>query len=47
MSKINKETGNPQINTARDSFNGKVEKLSLLGKSKKVQWGGMRRYRNI
>ena len=47
MSKVSKETGNPQINTARDSFNDNVQKLSLLGKTKKVQWDGMRRYRNI
>ena len=47
MSKVSKETGNPQINTVRDSFNDNVQKLTLLGKTKKVQWGGMRRYRNI
>ena len=47
MSKVNKETGNPQINTTRDSFNDNVQKLSILGKTKKVQWGDMRRYRTI
>jgi hypothetical protein len=47
MLKVNKETGNPQINTTRDSFNDNVQKLSILGKTKKVQWGGMRRYRTI
>ena len=47
MSKVSKETGNPQINTARDSFNGNVKKMSMLGKSKKVQWDDMRRYRTI
>ena len=47
MPKISKETGNPQINTTRDSFNDNVQKLSILGKTKKVQWGDMRRYRTI
>ena len=47
MSKVSKETGNPQINTVRDSFNDNVQKLTLLGKTKKVQWGDMRRYRTI
>ena len=47
MSKVNKETGNPQINTTRDSFNDNVQKLSILGKTKKVQWDDMRRYRTI
>lgn len=47
MSDVNKQNGNPQINDTRNAFNGKVEKLNLLGKSKKVQWGGMRRYRTI
>jgi len=47
MSDIIKQNGNAQINDTRNAFNGKVEKLSLLGKSKKVQWSGMRRYRNI
>jgi len=47
MSDISKQSVNAQINDTRNAYNGKVEKLSLLGKSKKVQWGGMRRYRNI
>ena len=47
MSDISKQSGNSQINDTRNAFNDKVEKLSLLGKSKKVQWSGMRRYRNI
>ena len=47
MSKVSKETGNPQINTTRDSFNDNVQKLSILGKTKKVPWGDMRRDRTI
>jgi len=47
MSKVNKETGNPHTNETRDSFNGNVKKMSMLGKSKKVQWSDMRRYRTI
>lgn len=41
------QNGNTQINSERNNFNRKVSVLSILGKSKKVQWDGRRRYRNI
>jgi len=39
--------GNNQINNTRESFNEKVSKLSILGKTKKVQWEDKRRFRSI
>jgi|TARA_B110000977_G_scaffold179125_1_gene237421 hypothetical protein len=44
----NKQTnGNTQLNSERGSFNERVSKMSLLGKSKKVQWDSKRRNRTI
>ena len=37
----------PQLNQARDDFNNRVEKKSVLGKSKKIIWTYKRRYGNI
>ena len=42
-----KNNGNSQLNNTRESFNEKVSKLSILGKTKKVQWENKRRYRSI
>jgi hypothetical protein len=42
-----KNNGNQQINNTRESFNEKVSKLSILGKSKKIQWEDKRRFRSI
>jgi hypothetical protein len=39
--------GNPHTNETRNDLNNKISKLSLLGKSKKVQWSNKRRFRNI
>jgi hypothetical protein len=39
--------GNQQINHTRESFNEKVSKLSILGKSKKIKWDDKRRFRSI
>ena len=39
--------GQSQINSARNSFNSNVSRLSMLGKTKKVQWDGKRRNRSI
>jgi hypothetical protein len=39
--------GNPHTNETRNNLNNKIYKLSLLGKSKKVQWSNKRRFRNI
>jgi len=41
------KNGNPHTNETRNSLNDKISKLSLLGKSKKVQWSNKRRFRNI
>ncbi len=37
----------PQLNQARDDFNNRVEKKSVLGRSKKIIWTYKRRYGNI
>ena len=39
--------GQTQVNSARESFNSKVSRLSMLGKSKKVAWDSARRNRSI
>ena len=39
--------GNPHTQETRNSFNQKVAKLAMLGRSKKVLWSDKRRYRNI
>ena len=41
------QNGNTQINSERNNFNRKVSVLSILGKTKKVQWDAKRRYQNI
>ena len=47
MESRQQSNGNTQLNGARDSFNSKVSKLSILGSSKKVQWDDRRRNRSI
>lgn len=39
--------GNTQLNIDRNSFNVRVSRFSMLGKTKKVQWSDRRRHRNI
>ncbi len=39
--------GQTQVNSARETFNAKVSRLSMLGKSKKVAWDNSRRNRSI
>lgn len=39
--------GNEQINSSKDSHNQRVEKMTYLGKSKKVTWNKMRRNKSI
>jgi len=41
------QNGNTQLNTDRNAFNQKVSKLAMLGQTKKVQWSGRRRWRNV
>ena len=37
----------PQLNQVREDFNNRVEKKSILGKSKKIIWTYKRRYGKI
>lgn len=39
--------GNTQLNKEREFFNDRVNRFSVLGKTKKVQWDACRRHRNI
>lgn len=41
------KNGNNQLNSERESFNDRVEKKAMLGKSKKVAWDKKRRNRTI
>ena len=47
MQKSEQTNGNTQLNTERDQLNKRISKFSMLSKSKKVQWDGMRRHRTI
>jgi hypothetical protein len=39
--------GQTQVNSTRETFNAKVSRLSMLGRSKKVAWDNVRRNRSI
>ncbi len=41
------QNGNTQLNQDRNAFNQKVSRLSMLGRTKKVQWSNRRRWRNV
>lgn len=41
------QNGNTQLNQDRNAFNQKVSRLSILGRTKKVQWSNRRRWRNV
>ena len=47
MALSDQQNGNTQLNNERSNFNRKVSVLSILGRTKKVQWDGRRRYRTI
>ena len=47
MNTSDQTNGNTQLNTERNQLNRRVSKLSMLSKSKKVQWDSMRRHRTI
>ena len=47
MNTSDQTNGNTQLNTERNQLNRRVSKLSMLSKSKKIQWDGMRRHRTI
>jgi len=41
------QNGQPHTNGTRNTFNNRVNRYVMLGKSKKVQWDGKRRNRSI
>jgi hypothetical protein len=43
----NQTNGNTQLNSERNKLNSRVDKFSMLSRTKKVQWDGMRRHRTI
>tara|TARA_Y100000766_G_C18825522_1_gene565297 strand:- start:928 stop:1065 length:138 start_codon:yes stop_codon:yes gene_type:complete len=43
----NQDNGNSQLNSARNDFNDRVEAKSYLGRTKKVAWTAVRRFRSI
>ena len=47
MNTSDQTNGNTQLNSERNKLNSRVSKLSMLSKSKRVQWDGMRRHRTI
>mgnify|MGYP003631686565 len=47
MQTADQTNGNTQLNAERNQLNKRVNKFSMLGKSKRVQWDGMRRHRTI
>ena len=47
MQTADQTNGNTQLNTERNKLNNRVSKFSMLSKSKRVQWDGMRRHRTI
>ena len=47
MSANEQQNGNTQVNTDRNTFNQRVSRLSILGRTKKVLWSNKRRWRNI
>jgi len=47
MTTADQTNGNTQLNAERNQLNKRVRKFSMLSKSKKVQWDGMRRHRTI
>ena len=47
MPNHDQQNGNPHTNETRNTFNDKVSRLSMMGRTKKVKWSDKRRYRNI
>ena len=47
MQTADQTNGNTQLNSERNQLNKRVNKFSMLSRSKKVQWDGMRRHRTI
>ncbi|MDB3927517.1 hypothetical protein N9343_02110 [Flavobacteriaceae bacterium] len=43
----NQDNGNAQLNSLRNEFNDRVGTKSYLGRTKRVTWTGIRRFRSI
>jgi len=43
----NKDNGNTQINSTKDSYNNRVERLRVLGGSNRMAWNARRRHSSI
>ena len=43
----NQENGNTQLNSVRNEFNDRVGTKSYLGRTKRVAWTSVRRFRSI
>tara|TARA_B110000003_G_C16231018_1_gene371202 strand:- start:183 stop:320 length:138 start_codon:yes stop_codon:yes gene_type:complete len=43
----NQDNGNAQLNLARNEFNDRIVTKSFLGRSKRVAWTALRRFRSI
>lgn len=41
------DNGNEQLNSIRNDFNGRIEMKSFMGRTKRVNWSGNRRFRTI
>lgn len=44
---MNQSNGNTQINTERIQHNNRVNRLTNVGKSKRITWSAKRRFRTI
>jgi len=47
MNQEQSNNGNTQLNSERAKVNQRVSRYAMLGKSRKVQWDGVRRNRTI
>jgi hypothetical protein len=47
MESTQQANGNTQLNNDRNAFNQRVSRLTMLGRTKKVQWSNRRRWRNV
>jgi len=43
----NQDNGNTQLNSVRNEFNDRIVTKSYLGRTKRVVWTGVRRFRSI
>ena len=43
----NQDSGNAQLNSVRNEFNDRIVTKSYLGRTKRVAWTSVRRFRSI